>query len=104
MITWLFISTISLLWNKFLVREKNLIGRYGHGSWAVITGAAEGTGKAFSYELGRRGFNLVLIDKQGEQLNEVSQTIQMKYPEVEVKKIVTDFRNCQKEGYFDTLD
>jgi len=28
----------------------------------------------------------------------------MKYPSVEVKKIVTDFRNCQKEGFFENID
>jgi short-subunit dehydrogenase len=92
------------IYRKFLTREKSLISRYGHGTWAVITGAAEGTGKAFSTELAKRGFNLVLIDKKGEQLIEVSQLIQMKYPSVEVKKIITDFRNCQKEGFFEIID
>lgn len=28
----------------------------------------------------------------------------MKYPEVEVKKIITDFRNCQKDGFFEVVD
>jgi len=62
-VSFLFINSLRLIWNKFFTREKNLIGRYGNGTWAVITGAAEGTGKAFSTELAKRGFNLVLIDK-----------------------------------------
>jgi len=28
----------------------------------------------------------------------------MRYPEVEVKKIITDFRNCQKDGFFEIID
>jgi len=62
-LSYYFINSIRLIWNKFLNSEKNLIGRYGQGTWAVITGAAEGTGKAFSTELAKRGFNLVLLDK-----------------------------------------
>jgi len=28
----------------------------------------------------------------------------MKYPEVEVMKVITDFRNCQKEGFFEAIN
>ncbi|XP_045879474.1 testosterone 17-beta-dehydrogenase 3 [Meles meles] len=33
------------------------------GQWAVITGAGDGIGKAYSFELARRGLNVVLISR-----------------------------------------
>ena len=40
--------------------------RYGapnKESWAVVTGAAMGIGKHYGLELAKKGFNIVMIDK-----------------------------------------
>lgn len=42
--------------------------RYGKGSYAVITGGAQGIGKAFALDLAAKGFNLILFDLNEEEL------------------------------------
>ncbi|KAJ3593702.1 hypothetical protein NHX12_006036 [Muraenolepis orangiensis] len=42
------------------------------GQWAVVTGATDGIGKAYAEELARRGFNIVLISRTQEKLDDVS--------------------------------
>jgi len=54
-----------------LLPRKNLKSRYS-GGWAVITGASDGIGKAFAFELAKEGFNIVLIGRNAEKLANVS--------------------------------
>jgi len=35
-----------------------------YGPWAIIAGAAEGLGEAWSRALARRGLNLIMVDWQ----------------------------------------
>ncbi|MBT3069252.1 SDR family NAD(P)-dependent oxidoreductase, partial [Rhodoferax sp. U11-2br] len=46
-----------------------LAERYGPGSWALITGASDGLGKAFAQELARHGFNLILVSRTQSKLD-----------------------------------
>ncbi|XP_078009131.1 17-beta-hydroxysteroid dehydrogenase type 3 isoform X5 [Phascolarctos cinereus] len=46
------------------------------GEWAVITGAGDGIGKAYSYELAKRGLNIVMISRTLEKLQEVAKEIE----------------------------
>lgn len=43
--------------------------------FVVVTGATDGIGKAFSEELARRGFNIVLLDTDLSKLNDISAEI-----------------------------
>jgi hypothetical protein len=56
------------------------------GGWAIITGCARGIGLAYARELAKRGFNLILIDQNDEQLQKVSTTLGFIY-----KQIITLF-------------
>lgn len=49
--------------------------RYGKDSWAVVTGASDGIGKATCFELARRGFNIVLVSRSLSKLNQVAEEI-----------------------------
>ncbi len=40
---------------------EGLTERYGRGSWAVVTGGSDGIGLAFSKELARLHFNIVIV-------------------------------------------
>ncbi|XP_072452993.1 17-beta-hydroxysteroid dehydrogenase type 3 isoform X1 [Notamacropus eugenii] len=46
------------------------------GEWAVITGAGDGIGKAYSYELAKRGLNVVMISRTLEKLQAVAKGIE----------------------------
>ncbi|XP_006773235.2 PREDICTED: testosterone 17-beta-dehydrogenase 3, partial [Myotis davidii] len=46
------------------------------GQWAVITGAGDGIGKAYSFELARQGLNVVLISRTLEKLQAIAVEIE----------------------------
>lgn len=55
----------------------NTLKRYG--SWAVVTGASEGIGKAFAYELCKRGFNVVLVARRESLLTQLALELEKQY-------------------------
>ena len=46
---------------------------------AVITGASDGIGKAYALELAKRGFNVLLISRTLEKLQDVAKSIGMSF-------------------------
>jgi len=52
-------------------------GRYG--TFALVTGASEGIGRAVAEELGARGLNLVLVARRQAQLEEVARAIEAQH-------------------------
>ncbi|XP_076794908.1 17-beta-hydroxysteroid dehydrogenase type 3 [Arvicanthis niloticus] len=46
------------------------------GQWAVVTGAGDGIGKAYSFELARHGLNVVLISRTLEKLQAIAEEIE----------------------------
>lgn len=60
------------------------------GSWAVVTGATDGIGKAYAKELARRGINIVLISRSEGKLQDVADEIG-KESKVKTRIIVADF-------------
>ncbi|WP_439182588.1 SDR family NAD(P)-dependent oxidoreductase [Carboxylicivirga taeanensis] len=61
-----------------------------NSSYAVITGASQGLGKAFAFELARLGRNVVLVSLPGQSLQSVVAAIKEAY-NVEVAYFETDF-------------
>jgi 17beta-estradiol 17-dehydrogenase / very-long-chain 3-oxoacyl-CoA reductase len=49
------------------------------GSYAVVTGATDGIGKEYAMQLAGRGFNLLLISRNQERLNQTASEISAKY-------------------------
>ncbi|KAF9616560.1 hypothetical protein IFM89_030327 [Coptis chinensis] len=77
------------VWVTFLRPPKNL---QDYGSWALITGATNGIGKALAFELASKGLNLVLISRNPSKLQHTSNDIRERYGStVQVKYIVIDF-------------
>ncbi len=73
-----------------------LIEKYG--SWACVAGAAEGLGAAFSSSLAKRGFNLILIDKEEDKLNQLRQKL-IETHKIEVKSLFTDLGKIDCVGF-----
>ncbi|XP_025053423.1 testosterone 17-beta-dehydrogenase 3 [Alligator sinensis] len=60
------------------------------GEWAVITGAGDGIGKAYCFELARRGLNIAMISRTLEKLQKVATEIEQATGR-KVKVIQADF-------------
>ncbi|KAF7813651.1 very-long-chain 3-oxoacyl-CoA reductase-like protein [Senna tora] len=84
-----FIFFLSWILHTFLRSEKDLIGTYG--SWALITGATDGIGKAFALGLARRGLNLILVSRSSGKLRSVSEEIRAEFPRSEIRTVEIDF-------------
>ncbi|THF94717.1 hypothetical protein TEA_002942 [Camellia sinensis var. sinensis] len=70
-------SAFSALTNKINAWKppKNL---KKYGSWALVTGPTDGIGKGFAFQLARKALNLVLVGRNPEKLNDVSDSIRAK--------------------------
>lgn len=82
-----------------------------YGSWAVVTGATDGIGKAFAFQLAQKGLNLVLVSRDPDKLSMVSHQIQSTYTNTTVKIFPLDFTApdlatgiCQFEKFLKGLD
>lgn len=60
------------------------------GKWIVITGATDGIGKAFAELLAKDKFNLVLISRNIDKLENVKSEILSKH-DIDIKLICADF-------------
>jgi len=65
-----------------------------YGSWAVVTGATDGIGKAIAKQLAKRGINIILISRSSDKLTTVAEEIGTY--NVQVKTITYDFSDVSK--------
>ncbi|XP_063800301.1 inactive hydroxysteroid dehydrogenase-like protein 1 [Pseudophryne corroboree] len=71
-----------------LFSNASIIKQYGE--WAVVTGATDGIGKAYAEELASHGVNIILLGRNTEKLQNVSEAITAAYG-VKTRFIVADF-------------
>ena len=60
-----------------------------YGSWAVVAGASEGTGAEFSLQLAAKGFNVILVARRQDKLDELAAQIRAAHA-VEVQTVALD--------------
>lgn len=60
-----------------------------YGPWALIAGASEGVGVSFAHQLGKAGFNLILIARQGALLERLAHDVRSG-SRVEVRLLALD--------------
>lgn len=89
------VSILKWVYINFLRPPKN-IKKYG--SWALVTGSTDGIGKAFAFELAKKGLNLILVGRNPNKLNDVSTEIQSKFPKTQIKNVVFDLSGDLSEG------
>lgn len=102
----LFYSSVAHFINKFFIRKRlNLIKRYGDGSYALVTGGANGIGLEYAIQLAEAGFNIIILDLSDELLEKAKEKILEKAPKADV---VTKVRNlCEmtkQEHYEEFMD
>lgn len=70
---------------KYLRQHDN-----GEPSWALVTGATDGIGRALSVELSARGFNVVLHGRNPSKLERVRDQLQAKHPQRRFRTVTVD--------------
>ena len=70
-IVWVY-RTLCVLLRNFGLGTRCTTARYGQNSWAVVTGATDGIGKATCMYLANEGFNVVLISRTLSKLETVA--------------------------------
>lgn len=71
--------------------------------WAVVTGSTDGIGKAYAFELAKKGFDLVLISRTQSKLDTVAEEIKEKHSNVQIKTIAFDFTNANLHDYEEAI-
>lgn len=62
--------------NRQFIGSSGIVAAFAKkGGWAVVTGASDGIGKAYAFELARLGFNVVLISRTAAKLEAVADEI-----------------------------
>jgi 17beta-estradiol 17-dehydrogenase / very-long-chain 3-oxoacyl-CoA reductase len=67
-------------------------------AWAIVTGASDGIGKGFARVLGKRGFNVVLVARNPDKLNEVAASIEKDY-KVSTQVVIADCSDLAPETF-----
>lgn len=91
------------IYTQFLRRGINLQKRYGAGSYAFITGASDGIGRAFALALAQRGFHIILVARNADKLAKVESEIKAINSALNVKKVIADFTECDQAGFFQKI-
>ena len=67
--------TVCVFGRSFGFGTRCTTARYGENSWAVVTGATDGIGKAATIYLAKQGFNVVLISRTLSKLETVAKEV-----------------------------
>lgn len=66
-----------------------------YGSWALITGAAGGMGRHYGMKLAGLGYNVILVDRNGEGLEKLAAEIGQNHPSAAVLALDMDLARCE---------
>ena len=79
---------------KWIQSPTRLYDRYGskqQRSWAVVTGGSDGIGLAMCHQLAAQGFNICIVARNEQKMEEKLAEIRAKNQGCETKSIVADF-------------
>jgi 17beta-estradiol 17-dehydrogenase / very-long-chain 3-oxoacyl-CoA reductase len=68
-----------LLYKNFFYTLPDFQGKYGKGSYALVTGATDGIGKGFSEVLASKGINIILVSRDQTRLDKAAKELNDKY-------------------------
>ncbi|KAF9129779.1 hypothetical protein BG015_004096, partial [Linnemannia schmuckeri] len=93
------LSFLKVLVDVFLRSGIN-IKKYdaGNGGWAVVTGASDGIGKEFAFQLASKKLNIVLVSRTESKLKVLAEELQQKY-NIETKVHAMDFTKGDDKDY-----
>ena len=93
-IVWIVSKLLRGLWTSYVGHALGMGVKWcpSATTWAVITGATDGIGKAYAKKFAKMGYNLVIISRNQEKLNQTKEEILSKYKNCnEVRTVAVDF-------------
>jgi 17beta-estradiol 17-dehydrogenase / very-long-chain 3-oxoacyl-CoA reductase len=104
-VTWISVQILKFLLFVYTYVRPSSISRYHHHHtnssappWAIVTGATDGIGKGYAYELADRGFNIVLHGRNSTKLHNVRHALQNDYPHLSFRIIIADATKSGSES------
>lgn len=84
-------AVLRFVW-VYLLRPASSFKAYNPtgASWAIVTGASEGIGRAFALSLAKRGMHVVLVSRSRDKLDAVANDITGLYPKTRTLTIPCD--------------
>ncbi|KAH9825418.1 putative steroid dehydrogenase 4 [Teratosphaeria destructans] len=83
-------SILLWVWRSIRPSRLNIYCHAETGSWALVTGASDGIGRAFAEELLARGFNVLLHGRNQPKLHALQQSLQARFPHRTLDHVVAD--------------
>ncbi|KAL7678331.1 hypothetical protein ACOME3_004559 [Neoechinorhynchus agilis] len=96
------ISFLKIVYTFYVFKLKSrsaLLSPKYMGEWAVVTGSTDGIGLEYAKQLAEIGFNIVLVSRSQEKLDNVRSQIVSECPEVQVCTIQADFSLMSPKEY-----
>ncbi|CAI2376139.1 unnamed protein product [Moneuplotes crassus] len=88
---------------NFIRKPLDLTQRYGKGSWVVITGPTGGIGSEYCKQLAKQGFNLVLLGRNKQKLDDLEAELKRDHPQLKTKIVVADFGEDISPEFYEKL-
>ena len=93
---WLLNFTIQFLHNIMIYccrSKQDLYKKYGRqdgSSWAIVTGGSDGIGLELCSQLGAQGFNICIISRNMEKIEQKIAELRTSYPNIQFKGVQAD--------------
>ena len=80
-VLWLLLKIFVGIWTSFLGHSLGMGVKWlpSNKSWALITGATDGIGKAYAQRMAKMGYNLLLISRNEDKLNKTKEELLSKH-------------------------
>lgn len=90
----------TIVYQNFIQKPVDL-KKYGanEGAWALVTGASDGIGRQFVLQLGKAGFNVLLVSRTKSKLDEVAKEVETQNPKIKTKVVSIDFANAGNDEF-----
>lgn len=89
-------SLYEFIHRHFIRKGHDLPARYGKDSWALVTGASTGIGLAFCKELGKQGFNVIMVGRKRVVLERAKVEVDLDSGDKKIKTLLFDL-DCNSE-------
>jgi 17beta-estradiol 17-dehydrogenase / very-long-chain 3-oxoacyl-CoA reductase len=95
------VKALIFLYQTIFFKSSSIKKYLNKNKWAVVTGATAGIGEGFTYELVKRGVNVLAVSRSQTKLDELVNNARKKYPksDVLIETLVIDFAHEIPEQY-----